>query len=218
MSSVDQIGPIEMQLFVCYDRVRCTVGEVLGDGLAGGDILKVSLVDSECDPRTDGLRSFPNRGVSVPSRTGKVYDFGENVVNVTNVPQFYRLCWIRNRSADTIILPSGILRIDSFEFYYRQKVASNDWSPLEASWKIWILSLLIPLSVVTIYIFGFLLERAPGSLEHWESDSGYSCVVFSRISSNPLDPGTEAHLNSLQDWDPSRTQDLISSRRSNNFI
>ena len=159
-SSVAPDGPTGFQLQVCYDRLPCVIEKLEGSGFGPGNSIHVSNPSSSCRNQSfvAPIPSFPNGGLSDPSLNGQRYTFGPQVVNESALPVYFRMCWIPSHNVSAS-LDAGILRIDSYEEYYRTHVVSRDWSPYEPSWKIWLMSIMIPVIPALMFLFSFIKNR-----------------------------------------------------------
>ena len=218
IGSLTVLGPVANQLFVCYDRTICEISDFLGFGLHSGDLIAILPITKNCskDALSHADTSFPNRGISLPSLSGTSYTFGSTLVNVSTFPTFLRICW--KSGIEDLVAPGGVLRIDSFETYYRKYIEPDpSWSPKEPGWKMWLLGVTFPLIFVAGYIYSLISKyfsrKFTEKLVLDRRSTASKRPAFLRMGASELDPFTEARLRAIETVDPKTIDSVIRIRR-----
>jgi hypothetical protein len=196
------LGPSPHQLLICFDRVSCTIDRYEGIGIQQKDRLFITEMSSSCSLFIDGntIDVFPNQGISFPSKNGHEYSFGPSAVNVTQTPVVFRVCWCSGSHRKFI--QGGILRIDSYETFYRQQMNKDpSWTPYEQSWKLWLLALLLPVLLVVKLFLELVLDLVPAMLSNrmnFQEQESLLGKIYARAGSQPLSPFVEVHLRTFE--------------------
>jgi hypothetical protein len=96
------------------------------------------------------------------------------------------MCWIPSYDASASF-DAGILRIDSYEEYYRTQVVSRDWSPYEPPWKIWLISVMFPVIPVLMYLFSLVrrLNRSKDGFDESSLEESLPAVILRNYAKSP---------------------------------